>query len=253
VYRGLGILSGAAGAGEQALLEHRMVGFVDIRDTYSVGEYATRAHAEIDALLSDGRDVIVVGGTGLYLRAAVAELDLAPPAPAPVRERWLAALADQGAAQLHRELMLRAPLNAQTIAESDGRRIVRALELHEIGALAPPLAQSQLWTEHTRHPTRMIGLVREREELYARIDARVEEMIRLGAVEEVRAAQRVGASHTARVALGFQELLEGDVEAMKRRTRNYAKRQLTWMRKLAGVELIDITGRSPDDVAAALQ
>jgi tRNA dimethylallyltransferase len=89
----------------------------------------------------------------------------------------------------------------------------------------------------------------EREALYARIDARVEAMLAAGVAEEVRRAHAAGASATARKALGFAELLGGDVEAMKRRTRNYAKRQLTWMRKLAGVRVIDVTGRDPGDVA----
>jgi tRNA dimethylallyltransferase len=81
---------------------------------------------------------------------------------------------------------------------------------------------------------------------------RVDAMVAAGAVAEVRAAHAAGASATARKALGFDELLRGDVQAMKRRTRNYAKRQLTWMRKVAGVELVDVTGRAPADVAAAL-
>jgi tRNA dimethylallyltransferase len=93
----------------------------------------------------------------------------------------------------------------------------------------------------------------ERAELYERIERRVDEMIAAGVIEEVRAANRAGASQTARAAVGFDELLAGDVEAMKRRTRNYAKRQLTWMRKLAGVELLDATGRSADELAGALQ
>jgi tRNA dimethylallyltransferase len=93
----------------------------------------------------------------------------------------------------------------------------------------------------------------ERDALYARIDERVEAMVAAGAVDEVRAAHAAGASDTARKALGFDELLAGDVEAMKRRTRNFAKRQLTWMRKLAGVEVVDVTGRSPQAVAAELE
>jgi tRNA dimethylallyltransferase len=93
----------------------------------------------------------------------------------------------------------------------------------------------------------------EREALYARIDARVEEIVALGARAEVENALRAGASATARKALGFQELLDDDIAAMKRRTRNYARRQLTWMRKLPDVEIVDVTGRSPDEVAAALQ
>jgi tRNA dimethylallyltransferase len=93
----------------------------------------------------------------------------------------------------------------------------------------------------------------EREALYARIDRRVDVMVAAGVIDEVRAAHRAGASSTARAALGFSELLAGDVDAMKRRTRNYAKRQLTWMRKLAGVELVDADERSPDELAAALR
>ena len=89
----------------------------------------------------------------------------------------------------------------------------------------------------------------DRDELYARIDARVDAMVAAGAADEVRAAAAAGASGTARKALGFEELLRGDVEAMKRRTRQYARRQLTWLRKLPGVELVDVTGREPGDVA----
>ena len=129
---------------------------------------------------------------------------------------------------------------------------MRAHALLDMGELEPPDGPSRLWTADTRRPTRLIGLVREREELYARIDARVVAMVAAGAVEEVRAAQAAGASETARKALGFDELLAGDVEAMQRRTRNFAKRQLTWMRKLGGVELVDVTGRDPGDVAAAI-
>jgi tRNA dimethylallyltransferase len=99
-------------------------------------------------------------------------------------------------------------------------------------------------------PTLLVGLIMERDRLYALIDARVEEMLAAGAQDEVRRANAAGASLTARKALGFQELLGGDVEAMKRRTRNYARRQLTWMRKLAGVETIDTTGHAPDEIAA---
>jgi tRNA dimethylallyltransferase len=92
----------------------------------------------------------------------------------------------------------------------------------------------------------------ERDELYRRIDDRVDAMVAAGAVEEVRRADAAGASRTARKALGFEDLLNGDVDATKRRTRNYAKRQLTWMRKLPDVRLIDTTGRRPLDVAAEI-
>ena len=113
--------------------------------------------------------------------------------------------------------------------------MVRALELADAGELEPPDgAQSQLWSEDMRRPTLLVGLTMEREALYARIDARVRGDARRGRARGgASAPHAAGASETARKALGFEELLAGDVEAMKRRTRNYAKRQLTWMRKLA--------------------
>src|SRR5205085_2682206 len=130
-----------------------------------------------------------------------------------------------------------------------GSGTVGALELLEMGELEPREGESQLWTEHTRHPTLVAGLTMEREELYRRIDERVEAMVAAGAQEDVERAEEAGASRTARKALGYEELLAGDVDAMKRRTRQYAKRQLTWMRKLAGVKMIDVTAREPVDVA----
>lgn len=195
VYAGLETLTGVAGAAERAELEHRLVSFVALKQTFSAGLYAKLAHAQIDALLEAGRRPILVGGTGLYLRAALTDLDFKP---------------------------------------------------------APPGGPSQLWGEEMRHPTLLIGLTMERRELYARIDARIDAMLAAGAREEVLRADAAGASRTARKALGFAELLAGDLEAMKRHTRNYAKRQLTWMRKLAGVRLIDVTGRGPDDVAGEI-
>jgi tRNA dimethylallyltransferase len=126
---------------------------------------------------------------------------------------------------------------------------VRALELLHAGELQPPQGPSQLWSDELRHPTLLAALTMQRQALYERIDARVEEMLAAGAREEVRRAHTAGVSVTARKALGFDELLNDDVEAMKQRTRNYARRQLTWMRKLAGVASIDVTGRSADSVA----
>ncbi len=252
VYRGLETLTGVPGRGECARLEHRLVSILPVDARFSAGEYAQLAHAEIDALLDQGATPIVVGGTGLYLRAALADLALRPPPPDELRARWQAELVRAGPQALHAELVRRAPWAASEIAVNDRSRIVRALELSDLGELEPPSGDNELWTATMRHPTRLIGLVMGRESLYARIDARVEAMIAAGAIEAVRDANAAGASPTARKALGFEELLRGDVDAMKRRTRNFAKRQLTWMRKLADVELIDVTDRDAADVAATL-
>jgi tRNA dimethylallyltransferase len=252
VYRGLETLTGVAAAAQRRELEHRLLAFVPVTEAFSVARYARLAHAEIDALLAAGRTPLVVGGTGLYLRAALADLALRPAPARGLRERWVAEVEREGVQALHAELARRAPAVAASVDPHDRSRVVRALELADMGELRERRDESELWTARTRHPTRLIGLVMDREALYARIEARADAMVAAGAVDEVRLAEAAGASVTARKALGFAELLEGDVEAMKRRTRQYAKRQLTWMRKLAGVQLVDVTGRSADEVAASL-
>jgi len=257
VYAGLETLTGAASRAERAELEHRLVGVIPVARSFSVAEYARLAHAEIDALLAAGRRPIVVGGTGLYLRAALADLNLRPP-PAPgVRERRHAELEARGAMALHAELATVAPDRARAIDPHDRHRIVRALELldagEELDASARAKAPSQLWTADTRHPTLLVGLTMQREALRRRIDARIDALVAAGAADEVRRAQAAGASPTARKALGFGELLAGDTEAMRRRTRQLAKRQETWMRKLAGVHLVDVTGRDADAVGAEIE
>jgi tRNA dimethylallyltransferase len=254
VYRGLETLTGAASADEQRALEHRLISFVPPSRTFSAGEFAQRAHAEIDAALAAGRAPIVVGGTGLYLQAALTDLELRPPPEPGLRARLAAELAAHGPEALHAELAAREPAVAAAIEPGDRSRVLRALELVTMGEEpAPAGAESRLWTARLRHPTTVIGLVMERDELYARIGQRVDAIVAAGAAGEVRRAVQAGASRTARAAVGFEELLRGDVEAMKRRTRNYAKRQLTWLRRLPGVEMVDLTHRDAADAAAEVE
>jgi tRNA dimethylallyltransferase len=196
VYEGLGTLTGVASAAEQERLEHRLVGFVPITEPFSVGDYMVLAHEEVDRALAAGRRPIVVGGTGLYLRAALAELSLVKAPP-----------------------------------ESD---------------------DSELWSPETRHPTTIFGLDMERSLLYERIDGRTEAIVAGGAAEEARRADQAGPSRTARKALGFDELLTGDVESMKKRSRNYARRQLTWMRKIPNLTAIDRTELDDAEAAARI-
>jgi tRNA dimethylallyltransferase len=130
--------------------------------------------------------------------------------------------------------------------------VVRYLELLEMGEDPDPApGRSQLWTAATRHPALLAGLVMDRDELDRRIDARME-AIAASAIEEVRAADQAGASATARKAHGFEDLLRGDVESMKLKARQFARRQLTWMRKMDGAQQVDVTGRDAADVAAEL-
>ncbi|MEA2396879.1 MAG: tRNA dimethylallyltransferase [Thermoleophilaceae bacterium] len=253
VYRGLETLTGAATVDERSRLEHRLTSFLEPSATFSVGEFMPLAHAEIDQARVAGRRPIVVGGTGLYLRAALTDLTLAPAPPPELRERLRAELAARGPDAMHQELSRRAPAAAAAIEPTDRTRVVRSLELLELG-VEPPAAggSSELWTDATRVPTRLFGLTMDRERLYGLIDSRVDQIVAAGAAEEIRRAVAAGASPTARSALGFDDLLAGDVDAMKRRTRQYAKRQLTWMRKLAGVTTIDVTDRNAGDAAARI-
>jgi len=195
VYQGLEVLTGTATPEDQERLEHRLLGFVPVTADFSIGDYMPLAHREVDAALEAGRRPIVVGGTGLYLRAALAELSL-----------------------------------QKVPAESE---------------------ESELWSAETRHPTTIFGLDMDREGLYERIDARVEAIVAAGAAEEARRADELGPGRTARKALGFGEVLSGDLEAMQKRSRNYARRQLTWMRKLPNLFLCNRTDL--DDREAALR
>ncbi|HVD40911.1 MAG TPA: isopentenyl transferase family protein [Solirubrobacterales bacterium] len=196
VYEGLETLTGAATAEEQKRLEHRLLSFVPITADFSIGDYMPLAHREIDQALEGGRRPIVVGGTGLYLRAALAELSL---------ER-----------------------------------------------VPPHSEESELWSPETRHPTTIFGLDMDREQLYERIDARTETIVAAGAAEEARRADEFGPGRTARKALGFDEVLAGDIEEMKKRSRNYARRQLTWMRKIPNLMPVDRTGMNDAEVAAQM-
>jgi tRNA dimethylallyltransferase len=193
VYEGLDVLTGAATAAEREMLPHELLGIVPVTADFSIHEYMPLAHEAIDGALAAGKTPIVVGGTGLYLRAALADLSL---------------------------------------------KKVPAFD-----------QESELWSGVTRHPTRIFGLDMDRAALYERIDARVDAIVADGGEGEARQADALGAGRTARKALGLNELLAGDLDTMKRRSRNYARRQLTWMRKIPDLTEIDRTDLSDTAVA----
>jgi tRNA dimethylallyltransferase len=251
VYRGLEVISGAAGPGEREQLEHRLLGIVTIGDEFSAGRFAELAHREIDELLGEGRRPLVVGGTGLYLRAALSDLDLRPPVADEIRRSVEDEMAERGAEAMHAELD---PDLAATIHPHDRKRISRTIELQRAGFDPPPTHEQggRLWTAKLRNPTLLVGLRVDPAELDARIDARVDAMVEGGALEEVHDADRAGASRTARAAIGFEQLLAGDVEATKGAQRAFARRQLTWMRRMEGVDTIDRSGLDDTDVATRI-
>lgn len=252
VYRGLEILSGAPTATERARLEHRLVSFLPVSARYTAGAYAADAHREIDVAMAAGSLPIVVGGTGLYLRAALADLDLHPPTDPAADARLAAAWEALGPQEMHARLAAVAPVSAGRVDAHDRRRVLRALALAEQGVAEPLRGGAALWSPEMRRPARLIGLTIDRDEHRARIERRIDAMLAGGALEEAHAAVRAGASRTARQALGFDDLLRGDTQAMRTRTQRYAKRQRTWLRRLAHAELVDVSGREPREVAAAI-
>jgi tRNA dimethylallyltransferase len=249
VYRGLEILTGAATTEQRARLEHRLLGIADVTEQFSAGRFADIARHEIDSLLNDGSRPIVVGGAGLYMRAALSEMELHPPVRVEIRDQVEREIAERGPQALHADLDLEL---AEGVHPNDRKRIARLTELERSGLHPPPTGVGDLWTAQLRHPTLLVGLVVDREELGTRIDARVEEMVAEGAADEVRRADAAGASRTVRAAIGFDEFLAGDLEAVKTAHRRYARRQLTWMRKMEGVETIDRTGRDDTEVATRI-
>jgi tRNA dimethylallyltransferase len=249
VYRGLPILT------NQPQRPTRLVAIRGLDEEMSVGEYAQLAHAAIDELVETLGTAVVAGGTGLYLRAALAELSLPPRVSASVRARW-ASLYDEDPKAAFGELRKRDPRAAALVHPNDRRRVVRALELAEAGASLAP-TDDQLWAEHTRRPTLVVGLDAPRELLEERIARRTAEMFARGAVEEVQRAVAEGVSATAAKALGLRELLELPADEAEReilaRTRRYATYQRKWMRRIPGVVMIDADGPAEEVANAILE
>jgi len=248
VYRGLPILT------NQSEFPARLVAIWDLDQEASVGKYQELAHAAIDEILASGRTPVVVGGTGLYLRAALAELRL-PPAAAPETRKRLERLYDRvGAERAHELLAERDPGAAAAVHPNDRRRVVRALELVEAGSSLRP-SQDRLWAGETRHPTLIAGLELPREELRRRIAERAREMFERGVEEEVHAALARPISDTARHVLGLRELAElprdQALEALITRTRRYAAYQSRWMRRIPGIVSLN-ADRPPGELADAI-
>ena len=245
VYRGLPILT------NQPSEPTRMVGIWPLDREASVGEYAPLAHAAVDEILAAGRTPIVVGGTGLYLRAALAELAL-PPAPAPgARQRWEQFYDERGAAGAHARLEELDAAAAAAVHANDRRRVVRALELADAGASLAP-GEDRLWAAETRHPTLVVGLDVPKNVLERRIEERTCAMFDEGVQEEVSRALAGTVSLTARQALGLQEVAtlprDEAIAALVVRTRRYAAYQRRWMRRIPGIAMVD-ADRPPGEIA----
>ena len=243
VYRGLPILT------NQPPTPTRLVGIRALDEEMSVGAFGELAHGEIDALVDDRGAAVVCGGTGLYLRAALAELDI-PPAVHPETRARVAREVNHDRHAAHRRLGHLDPAAAAAVHPHDRKRLVRALELAEEGA-SLVANQDRLWAGATRRPTVIVGLEVAPDVLERRIRERTETMFERGVVDEVRAALSGPVSRTAEKTLGLTEIAELGPDALEpivARTRRYAAYQRKWMRRIPDLVLLDGT-RAPGELA----
>jgi tRNA dimethylallyltransferase len=246
VYRELPVLTDQPSEAERALAPHRLYGFLSVSERCSAGRWTQLARTEIDAAQREGRLPIVVGGTGLYLRALCDGLAPVPEVPAEVRDAARRRLAEIGKAAFHAELARRDPAMAARLRPGDAQRLLRAWEV--MAATGRSLGDWQAQTAPPQsQPARFVKLLLapERRRLYAACDARFLRMIERGAVDEARrlATYSGGEGLPGLKALGLRELighvrgeasLDAAIAAGQQATRRYAKRQMTWFRHQFG-------------------
>jgi tRNA dimethylallyltransferase len=250
VYAGAETLTNQPSAAERAEVPHHLVGYLPLSEASSVGAHTPLAQAAIDAVAERGAVPLVVGGTGLYLRAALADLSLPPAVSAAGRRRWERFYDERGGTGALAELATRDLRAAERLHANDRRRVVRALELAEAGtSLAPE--RDRLWHGAMRRPALVAVVSWPRPELRARIAARTETMLAGGALDEVRALRESGVepSPTAARILGLAQLgayLDGRATLAEcaaeitLRSGQYARRQETWARRIP--QAIELAG-----------
>lgn len=242
VYRQMDIGTAKLTAQEMAGVPHHLMDLVEPNQPFTVADWSSLAREKIDELHEAGKLPIVVGGTGLYVRSITDDLDFAEQAGSvECRERWQMFAAQKGNKALHLELTTRDPEAASRLHPNDLRRVIRALEVYELGL--KPLSASYDWTVKAgRYETLQVALTMERQDLYDRVEQRVDEMMRRGLYEEVEALLSRGYSHslTSMQAIGYKELaacIEGELSCedavlqVKQATRRFVKRQLSWFRR----------------------
>lgn len=234
-YRGMDIGTAKPSPAEQAAVPHHLIDICDPAETVTLAEYQTRAYATIDQIHQNGRLPILVGGTGQYIRAVVEGWGIPRVPPQP---RLRAALAELGGETLARWLQTLDPDAAERIDSRNVRRVIRALEVTLVSGQKISVLQQK---QPPPYDTLMIGLHREREVLYARIDARIEQMMAVGLLDEVAQLRQAeyGRSVPAMSGIGYRQLLDylaGEmtlaeaVERIKYETHRFARQQGTWFR-----------------------
>jgi tRNA dimethylallyltransferase len=222
----------------------RLVGVFPLDRNVSVGDYQQLAHAAIDEVVTP----IVVGGTGLYLRAALSAMEIPPPGR---REHWQAEVGRLGLEAAHALLAEHDPAAAARVHPNDRKRVIRALELWDAGTSLAPTT-NRLWTEDTRLPTTIVALELPLDVLDRRIDERAHAMAAAGAADEARAAWAGSLSETARKILGLEEFAtlrrDAAIAAVAQATRRLARYQRKWLRRMPGVVTLD-ADRPAEEVA----
>lgn len=257
VYRGMDVGTAKTPVGERRcpLL---MVDVCDPSESYSVQRFQADARACVDGLLAEERVPVLCGGTGLYLDAVIDEMDFpSGEVGGKARCAYEGLLQEKGPAALHGLLAERDPRSAELIHPNNSRRVVRALEMLDEGVSYADQHQG-LKVRKSHYQSSIWALSMDRARLYERIDRRVDAMVEQGLIEEVYALRARGlvADSTAGQAIGYKEVLahlDGEctlaeaVETIKRRTRNYAKRQLSWIRRDGRARILDMDELSADD------
>ena len=251
IYRGLDIGTAKPTPGEQGGIPHHMLDFVDPREQYSVARYVEDAAEAIRSILARGALPIIVGGTGLYIDSLVSGRTFSGVDGELRRRAELGAEYDaQGGDEMLRRLRLIDPERAAILSPADRRRIVRALEIFELTGKTITQHDAETRALPPRFRARTIALdFKNRADLYSRLDSRVDTMLERGLVDEVRSlmADGPGRDSTAMQAIGYKEIalsldgeisLEEAVRRIKQGTRNYAKRQLTWLRRRSDIHWI---------------
>lgn len=251
VYRGMDIGTAKATPAEQAAVRHHLIDVVNPDEIFSVARYQELASAAIDEIWARGRLPVVVGGTGLYIDALIYGFLFPDEGRNPeVRAALEREAEERGVGALHARLSEVDPAAAERIHRNDLRRIVRALEVHEV--TGEPISRLQRRHQgRPRYNARLFGMAVERRALVSRIEDRVDRMVEQGLLEEVRELFRAGYGPelTSMQAIGYKEFgdyirgrasLSEALEALKMGTRRYAKRQMTWFKRNPDVEWIDV-------------
>ncbi len=249
IYRCMDIGTAKPSEEERAIVKHRMIDSVDPWESYSTGRYIEDVVPIIEELHKRGKIPIVVGGTGLYIKAITRGIFSGPSADWQLREELLS-MEEENRGSLYNYLKQLDPEAASKITSNDVRRIVRALEV----CLKTKKSMSEMQAKLTNplpYEFIKIGLNRDRKELYRMIEERVDEMITAGLVDEVKKILEMNPDRTPMQAIGYKEIamyLKGEISLdeaillIKRGTKRYAKRQFTWFKKEDGIRWIDITG-----------